>query len=537
MIGDRLGNWVIYKELGRGGMGRVYLAQEELGDRRAAIKILAAELAQDVGFLHRFQREIEALGKLSHPNIVRFYHSGHENGHYYYAMEYVEGESLEKVFEEKGRLPWKEILDIAQQICPALKHAHDHGIVHRDIKPANLLRTPAGVIKLSDFGIAKVFASQHLTATGGIVGTAEFISPEQASGKPATKRSDLYALGVVLYMLLTGRLPFEGETPLDLLHKHRYAQFDRPAKIVPDIPYELDEIICELLEKDPANRPADAMVLGKKLDSLRRKMDHKKKLTHAALQSEQTLAEQSRKFQPKIGEEGPATLMSRLMRQELEKQKYGGPLRRFFNHPLVLLAGLVICLGVLIWTIWPASAESLYQHGADLMKSDQFHDWETARRDYFEPLNQRFPDHPYQKEVTEWLAKIEAKRNEKDNPLPSEAERFFLKGERLFKEGNLKEAEKTWNNLIQGFASVEAEGEWVQRAKEGLIRIEKNSGDSQRWQSVRTALKRANQLANSGNRSAAEKIWQALEELYQNDPTAQAILEEIKIARNKTKPG
>src|SRR5438105_3595742 len=148
MIGDRLGKWVIYRELGRGGMGRVYLAQEEIGGRQAALKILAAELAQDAGFLQRFQREIETLSQLDHPGIVRFYESGFENNLYFYAMEYVEGESLEAVLAEQRRLPWAEVLDIALQLCPALKHAHDHGVIHRDIKLPNILRTPDGKIKL-----------------------------------------------------------------------------------------------------------------------------------------------------------------------------------------------------------------------------------------------------------------------------------------------------------------------------------------------------------------------------------------------------
>src|SRR5947209_2142489 len=128
MIGDRLGKWVIFKELGRGGMGRVYLAQEELTGRQAALKVLAAELAQEVGFLQRFQREIESLSKLEHPNIVRFYESGCENGHYFYAMEYVEGQNLDQILDKHGRLPWKDVLGIALQVAPALRHVHDHGI-------------------------------------------------------------------------------------------------------------------------------------------------------------------------------------------------------------------------------------------------------------------------------------------------------------------------------------------------------------------------------------------------------------------------
>src|SRR5262245_21479255 len=273
MIGDRLGKWVIFKELGRGGMGRVYLAQEELTGKQAAIKILAAELAQEVGFLHRFQREIDALAKLDHPGIVRFFESGCENGHYYYAMEYVEGLSLDLLLEEQSRFHWKDVLNVALQVAPALKHVHDHGIVHRDLKPSNLLLDAAGRVKIMDFGIAKVFSSNHLTATGGIVGTAEFLSPEQAAGKVVGKRSDLYCLGCVLYKLLTGRTPFAGNSYVELLHRHRYGQFDRPIKFVPDLPLEIDEMVCQLLEKDPDKRPSDAQVFFKQCENIAKKLD------------------------------------------------------------------------------------------------------------------------------------------------------------------------------------------------------------------------------------------------------------------------
>ncbi len=175
MIGARLGPWILDSEIGRGGMAVVYLAHADpppAGEPRvAAVKVLAAELAAEQGFVLRFEREIDIVRRLDHPHIVRFFESGVSDGRPWFAMEYVDGPSFDAVLEERGRMPWREVLDLACQIAPALKHAHDRGVVHRDLKPSNLLRAPgptaAGVVKLSDFGVASLFASRHLTVTGG----------------------------------------------------------------------------------------------------------------------------------------------------------------------------------------------------------------------------------------------------------------------------------------------------------------------------------------------------------------------------------
>src|SRR5688572_11270576 len=258
MIGSRIGSWMIEEEIGRGGMGTIYRARCLSGDgpKVAAIKVLAAELAVEVGFQQRFQREINILKQLDHPCIVRFLESGSERNRFWFAMEFVDGPSFESLRDDRGRVSWPEVLDLAWQIAPALKHAHDRGVIHRDLKPSNLMRTSEsladspGLIKLTDFGISSLFASPHLTVTGGVIGTPEYLSPEQAAGKQVTKKSDLYSLGVVLYTLITGDTPFQGDA-VDLLHKHRYAQFDRPGRIVPELPPDFDEIVCQLMAKDP----------------------------------------------------------------------------------------------------------------------------------------------------------------------------------------------------------------------------------------------------------------------------------------------
>lgn len=527
MIGERLGKWVLYKEIGRGGMGRVYLAQEEIGGRQAAIKILAAELAQQSGFLERFQREIETLSKLEHANIVRFYEAGFENHVYFYAMEYVEGDSLEMVLAAKGKLPWPEVLDIALQICPALRHVHASGVIHRDLKPANILRTLAGQIKLTDFGVAKVFAATHLTATGGVVGTAEFLSPEQASGKPLSKRSDLYSLGCVLYTLLIGRPPFMGENVLDLLHKHRYAQFDKPGKILVQLPYEIDEVVCQLLEKDPEKRPADAFVLQRQLERIRGKLQRKEQHTQAETYYE-TIAENESSAS---GAVGPGTLMSRLMRQELDDQNRPHPVAAFFNRASVLAILFALCVAILVWTFWPLSAETLYQRGAALMASGQRYEMETAWRDYLQPLTERFPDHPHQKEVEEFRRKLDHVRA--GATTPSEAEQFFEQGERLRREGQMLQAKQVWENVVRVFKDAEAEQQWVRRSEQALADMEKTAANAKRWEALQPALKRAAALRDSGQRQQAEKIWSAIEDLYKNDPWAAELVAEIEKARAK----
>ncbi len=538
MIGTRLGNWIIDAELGQGGMGDVYRAHEASTDgppRLAAVKLLAAGLAQDPGFVARFQREIDILRQLDHPHIVRLYESGQHDGRSYYVMEYVDGKNFEEILLEQTRLPWSEVLDLALQVCPALKHAHDRGIIHRDIKPSNLLRArDGGAVKLTDFGIARAFAATHLTATGGVVGTAEYLSPEQAVGKPAGKRSDLYSLGVVLYALLVGRPPFQGESPVELLHKHRFGQFERPVRLVPEIPHELDEVVCKLLEKDPAQRPPDAGVLHRQLDGLRRRLEYKVRQTGAGVAGTETgeaVAPERR--------EGPATLMSRLMRQELEKEKHGGPVRRFFNRPLILLALFLLTLGLIVWGLWPTSAETLYQRGAAAMHAEPPDD-DTAEA-YFDRLMSRYPDNPHGEEVARLRREIEDHRAQAEaerrarHPRPmSEAEWFYEEGLRLRQRGETAAAERLWRDVVWSFHDVPSEQPWVRRSEEQLAKPDEHVlPEEERWAPVRRALREARDLRDQGKRAEAEAVWQGLEELYGKDPSAAPVLEELRRDRGR----
>jgi serine/threonine protein kinase len=544
MIGTRLGSWIIDKELGRGGMGRVYLAHRAQegadGPEQSALKVLAPELAVESGFLARFQREIDILRQLDHPNIVRFRESGQQDGHYYFVMEYVPGSSFETLLNQERRLLWPEVLDLAWQIAPALKHAHDRGIIHRDLKPSNLLRaggigTPnsddaPGLVKLTDFGIASLFASPHLTVTGGVVGTAEYLSPEQAAGKPVTRRSDLYSLGVVLYTLLTGRTPFVGE-PLDLLHKHRFAQFDPPVRLVPEIPHELDAIVCQLLEKDPANRPGDAMVLFRRLDSLKRKLNYL--ATQTGANEAKTAEYNVNQSATREGDntEGPATLMSRLMRHELEREKAGGPVRQFLNRPWVLVVLLTLTVGLIAWAFWPLSAETMYQRGAILMKSNDPDDWETAWERYLGPLLAKHPDTPHRAEVEQLRHRYEsvkatrqASRTARLAGPMSEAQWFYQEGLRLRQQGDEAGAQRLWRALVQAFQDVPSEGPWVQLAGKELGQGSEKAATDRQWGPVREAVRRAHELREQGKGREANAIRNALKELYRGDKQAEKIL-------------
>ncbi len=559
MIGARLGPWVLDKEIGRGGMASVYLAHADPaptdGPTVVAVKVLAPELAAEQGFVLRFEREIEIVRRLNHPNIVRFFDSGMVDGRPWFAMEYVAGPSFDAVLEERGRLAWREVLELACQVAPALKHAHDRGVIHRDLKPSNLLLakgvrgegsgareepgpscltpdpsplTPlGGVVKLGDFGVASLFAGRHLTVTGGVVGTAEFLSPEQAAGKRVTARSDLYSLGVVLYTFLVGRPPFEGEV-VDLLHKHRYAVFDPPLRFTPEMPRDLNDIVCELMEKEPDKRPADGGVLFRRLDAVRRKMKR--------LESAPTCAAVPAGPEEGGGGPGPATLMSRLMRRELEQQNRGGPLRRLFNRPVVLLALFALVIGALLWTFWPPSAEQLFQRGAAAAASSNPDDWDRALED-FDALDHDHPNHAYRAEVNDLRHDLRRRVADRDaarqagretrtaGPM-SEAQWFFQEGMRRRQRGDKEGARRTWTALAQAFGRTPEEATWVDLANRELARLDAAPAGDRQWGPVRAAVAKAKQLREAGKADEADAVLQGLRELYRGDAEAEAIIKE-----------
>src|SRR6187401_454312 len=264
----RLGPYEIDKPLGKGGMGSVFAATDTQTGQRVAIKALAPQLAMAEGFRERFEAEIESLKTLKHDGIVRLYGYGEEDGVLFYSMELVEGISLEDELKAGRRFTWREVSNIAIQLSHALKHAHDHGIIHRDIKPANVLLSGDEHVKLADFGIARLFGTTSLTTAGGVLGTADYMSPEQAEGRPVTARCDQYSLGGVMYALLAGRPPFRAKNLPQMLQLQRYADPEPVRRYAPDTPLQLERVILQLLAKEPANRFPNTQVLARHLQAM-----------------------------------------------------------------------------------------------------------------------------------------------------------------------------------------------------------------------------------------------------------------------------
>src|SRR6266542_2576136 len=262
------GRYRILRKLGSGGMANVYLAEDEDLGRRVAIKILNDRYANDELFIERFRREAKSAAALSHPNIVSIYDRGEAEGTYYIAMEVIEGRSLKELILTRGPLPIGQAIAFTFEILDALRFAHRHGIIHRDVKPHNIL-IGGERVKVTDFGIARAGASQ-MTETGSIIGTAQYLSPEQARGAPVDQTSDLYSLGIVLYELLTGTVPFTGDSPVEIAMKHLSATPERPSAKRPDVPPALDSIVLRALAKDPAQRYQGAEEMDADLERVAR---------------------------------------------------------------------------------------------------------------------------------------------------------------------------------------------------------------------------------------------------------------------------
>lgn len=527
----RIGPYVVLELLGSGGMGNVYLCRRADSPEVAAVKVLPPTMARLEGFRLRFSREIEALERLSNPHIVQLLDSGEDQGTFYYAMEYVPGETLSQRLKRDRRLPWREVIDIAQQLCVALKAAHDAGVIHRDLKPSNVLLKNDGVVKLTDFGIAQLFAADKLTLTGGVVGTAEYMSPEQAQGQRATKRSDLYSLGAVLYVMLTGRPPFTGPTSVDILQKQRFGQFDLPGRYVPEIPSWLDTVVAQLLEKEPERRIPDAYVLSKRLQEVVQKVDlsRNEQSTTVDVTPEFDAAEKE------ASGPGQATLMRDLMRMEIAREQAGTAAQQVLNNTWVLLALFALLVAGVWWGLnRRPSAEQQFAAGERLMQSEPGPEWLEARDRYFLPLLAADAD-AWRERVAPYLDEIAVYELERRllNPRSgrrrgkdlTELERQLRESRRLWVEGRWDEADERLA-AIEHLAAGDPRPETVRRlaAKWREELAEEREQGANPGPTIQAALDRASAAAAA----QAREILQSIVTLYGNDPRVAEQVAEAK---------
>jgi len=248
-------------------MAIVYKARDLILNRQVAVKVLRPQFGTDEDFVNRFRREAQAVASLSHPNVVSVYDVGQENDTHYMVMEYVEGSTLKEVINDRGALPVEEAVRIAVQICDALDHAHQNKIIHRDIKPHNILIGKNGRVKVTDFGIARAVTSTTITHTNSVLGSVHYFSPEQARGGITAEKSDIYSLGIVLYEMVTGKLPFSGDSPISVALKHLQEPLPEPRQVNPDIPQSVENVILKSLVKDPLLRYASAREMLQDLET------------------------------------------------------------------------------------------------------------------------------------------------------------------------------------------------------------------------------------------------------------------------------
>src|SRR3984885_3358958 len=251
------GRYRVVRRLGTGGMADVFLAEDQQLGRKVALKLLHRRFAEDPGFVERFRREAQSAAGLQHPNVVSVYDRGSYDDTYYIAMEYLPGRSLKQLIRDEAPLDPVRAIDIALQVLKAARFAHRRGVIHRDLKPHNVIVDDADQAKVTDFGIDRAGASD-MTETGSIMGTAQYLSPEQAQGLSVGAGSDLYSIGVVLYELLTGRVPFDAESAVTIALKHVSEAPPPPSAINPSVPPELEQVVMWALNKNPVDRPANA---------------------------------------------------------------------------------------------------------------------------------------------------------------------------------------------------------------------------------------------------------------------------------------
>lgn len=505
-----IGPFELGDKLGTGGMGVVYRAVYTKTGIPCAIKVLTPDANDSPQIQLRFEREIAILKKLQHPHIVRYYGGGKVGSQRFYAMEIVQGGSLEGLLRKRGKLPWEEVLTLSRQIAEALEHAHTAGVIHRDLKPANLLVTPEGTVKLTDFGIARDTTATALTAAGKTVGTYAYMAPEQIRGKPPVdRRTDLYALGCVMFEMLAGEPPFDSDNAGELLVKHLQEDPPRVTSLNPDVPIWLEELIFRLLEKEPDDRIFDALALQVALDDVREKVSRQASLVGEA-------GELSTKTAGVAGISGAAG-----GKKKKKKKREQTPI---YERLWFLVGAFVLVVAFFGWQVqqaWYPSEAALFARAQALMSQSDQTQWVDAKNKYLPELLRRFPEGQYAAEAKTLLDTAEmyfAEQQARNLGLrapKSEGQRLFLKAGEYVKLGDRVSALEIYESMIELLQNREEDRVYVMLAERERKSIIAAGGDRlDRLAIIEEALTRADKLADAGNVFDARTTWNSIVTLY-----------------------
>lgn len=506
----KLGPFDVDKQLGVGGMGVVYLATHRPSGQQVALKVLSPAFTADKKLNDRFVREIEILKKLDHPNIVRYLGSGRTGEQRYYAMEYMDGGSLDTVLERKGQLTWEQTIKVGLQLCSALEHAHANGIVHRDLKPGNLFITKKGRLRLGDFGIARDNDATALTAAGKTVGTYAYMAPEQIHGKsPIGPKTDIYAMGCLLFQFLTGKVPFVGTNAAEMFMKHLN---EEPASVCEknlDCPIWLDRVIQRMLSKDPEQRPFDALAVQQLLQDVRTRVEQQSSLAQHAMTGGPV--------DTVVTDKDRTDLKSAIGKPKRKKKKRKkGP---FWERTWFLSLSLLLVLGGIAYAVWPPNEAVLFSRIREGMKEKG--NWTTIRDDEIASYLKRFPEGEHVTEVRIFFDEIEMdlaerramKRARTKQAPKTEAERRYVEAKRFEDFGDRLTAMEKYESIANLFKEREEDRAFVNLANKRTLEI-RQAGTPDRIEIVNSNLRKADDLARRGELIAAQSVWESIINLY-----------------------
>ena len=390
----QIGPFLLEEQIGVGGMGVVYRATYPKNNKKVAVKILSPGLIEDPKLLSRFEREINILKRLNHPNIVRYYGGGTENNQRYYAMQFLDGGSLQDLIRKRGRLTWEQSIHVGRQVCSALEHAHNAGIIHRDLKPANLFLSTKGRLMLGDFGIARDTEATALTAAGKTVGTYAYMAPEQINGMhPISGKTDLYALGCLMYEILVGETPFVSDNPAEMLMQHINDDPHNVSEFAPDCPVWLDNLIERMLEKIPDDRPFDALAVHTELGEIRDRIAEGNSVATSNTVPAGRIAtrEDTEKLKKSLGK-----------KKTKKRKQRDVPLH---ERTSFLAACLVALISLSVYLMWPESAQSIHARTAPVMENGTWTE-KRALLDDILSIAKKDPNGPYVADAQLWADEI-----------------------------------------------------------------------------------------------------------------------------------